>query len=830
LTSVDFNAIDCDTYDHPFINCNALTTVNIGSEVKTIPYGIFYGCTGLTSVTIPNSVTAIGYEAFRGCTGLTSVTIPNSVTSIGFNAFAYCTGLISVDFNAINCAEAGYPFSYCSALTIVNIGSEVEIIPWYAFGKCSNLTSVTIPNSVTTIGPYAFEYCSNLTFLTIGNSVTAIGDRAFSNCRNLTSVTNLNPKPQPMIPSIFENVTIGNVALYVPSGSVAAYKAAYTWRDFNIMGLSDCPSGTFGAGDALTWEVCEGRLTIGGVGVMPDYGAPGHTAPWYAYRADVEAVVVESGVRSIGAWAFADCSRVVSVALPGSVTSIGQGAFIDCPRLTTIEVAADNPSYSSEAGVLFTKSKATIIQYPAAKMGDTYALSESVTTIGDRAFYKCGALKSITLPASLTSIGEWAFGECRPLTDVAVNWIATPPAISRNVFADLTLHSITLHVPSGTGIIYVSADIWQEFNIVEASHPGCPSGVFGEGNALTWEFCEGTLTIGGTGAMPSFGYPNYAPWNMYDEDITTIFIGEGIENIGAWAFARCINLESITIPEKVTSIGSGAFEDCRKLAFVLFSPSSLLTSIGYDAFFGCESLKSIIIPEKVTSIETRTFGYCSNLASVTLPEGILSIGIGAFEACTSLESITIPTSVTSIDKWAFGFCRGLTSLVIPEKVTSIGDMAFYGCQSLKTISLPASLRSIGEEAFADCSKVVEITVNWTTTPPAITEAVFAYVTLSNITLHIPHGTKAMYEAAEVWKEFNIVEQSVGIQVVSRGLTTYVQDGVLHVGGLAAGEAWGVYDVSGRRMRVANGGEATVYLTGRGVYIVRAGNRSVKVVY
>ena len=145
----------------------------------------------IKKVVINNGVTTIGEMAFFFCTGLTSVTIPNSVTSIGN----------------------------------------------YAFRQCTGLTSVTIPNSVTSIGEDAFSECTGLRIVTIGNGVTSIGKEAFSGSTRLSSMTVEATNP-PYCSSSSSIVSNYNIPLYVPAGSVDAYKAADEWKKFtNIQAI-----------------------------------------------------------------------------------------------------------------------------------------------------------------------------------------------------------------------------------------------------------------------------------------------------------------------------------------------------------------------------------------------------------------------------------------------------------------------------------------------------------------------------------------------------------------------------------------------------------------
>ncbi len=249
-----------------FSGCSSLTSVTIGNSVTSIGDRAFSGCSSLTSITIPNSVTSIGKSAFAGCTGLVSVTIPNSVTSIGSYAFTRCDGLTSIDVASDNsnyCSVDGvlfnkdkttliqYPggkqgaytipnnvtsigdgaFGNCSSLTSVTIPNSVTSIGSGAFGNCSSLTSVTIPNSVTSIGNQAFSGCTGLTSVTIPNSVTSIRNGAFWNCSSLTSITCEAVTP-PTLSNTFSGVDKSTCVLYVPAGSVSAYKYADEWKYF----------------------------------------------------------------------------------------------------------------------------------------------------------------------------------------------------------------------------------------------------------------------------------------------------------------------------------------------------------------------------------------------------------------------------------------------------------------------------------------------------------------------------------------------------------------------------------------------------------------------
>ena len=357
----------------------------------------------------------------------------------------------------------------------------------------------------------------------------------------------------------------------------------------------------------------------------------------------------------------------------------------------------------------------------------SYYKGNRVTSIGDRAFYNCTGLTSITIPDSVTSIGKETFSNCIDLTNVTIGNGVT--SIGDSAFYGC----------SKLQDLYIT-DIMAWCNI---------SGL----NNLMW-----------------YGSSNKRLY-INNELVTSITIPDSVTSIGGYAFSFCTGLTSVVIPDSVTSIGERAFRNCTGLTSITI-PNSV-TSIGVYAFHDCTGLTSITIPDSVTSIGEYAFDGCYKLIEVynksalsitagsysngkvacyaknvytneggsklttdeneyviytdeyenilvsyrgterelILPSYITKINQYAFYRCTGLTSVTIPDSVTSISSSAFSGCKGLTSVTIGESVTSIGWGAFSGCSGLTSVTIPNSVTSIGSSSFWGCTGLTSIIVD-----------------------------------------------------------------------------------------------------------------------
>ncbi len=234
-------------------------------------------------------------------------------------------------------------------------------------------------------------------------------------------------------------------------------------------------------------------------------------------------------------------------------------------------------------------------------------IPDSVTSIGNSAFYGCYSLTSVTIPDSVTSIGDSAFYDCDSLTSVTIP--DSVISIGSSAFSCYTsLTSVTI-----------------------------PDSVTSIGNSAFYD-CSG---------------------------LTSVTIGDSVTSIGDSAFFFCFSLTSVIIPDGVITIGADAFYDCYNLTSVTIPGS--VTSIGLKAFSGCDSayteyeygkyIGDLENPYQVLIEVTN-----QNLSTYKIHEDTKIITYGAFSNCTRLTSITIPDSVKTIDVYAFSGCTNLTSV------------------------------------------------------------------------------------------------------------------------------------------------------------------------
>ena len=599
--------------------------------------------------------------------------------------------------------------TYENGKGIIKFDAPVTSIGDYAFNDCGSLKNVTIPNSVTEIGEQAFLNCSSLTSVTIPNSITSIGIYTFKYCSSLTSVT------------IPDSVTsIGDYA-FACCSSLKAFYGKFASEDNRCLIINGVLNSFAPAG--LTEYVIPDSITsIGGQAFLECSNLKSVTIPnsvtsirKYAFRncSSLTSVTIPDGVTSIGERAFQYCTSLTSVTIPDSVTSIGKNAFAGCTSLTSVTIS---DSVTEIGYAVFWKcSSLTSVSIP-----------DNVTSIGGQAFQYCTSLTSVTIPDSVTSIGKNAFDVCSSLTSVYCK-PTTPPAGGQYMF-DQSASGRKIYVPYNSVDVYKSSENWSRYasDIVGYDFETGEVVEIKPNNEIWYTSSDGNIVT--PYATNVFGANIVS--NTYENGKGIIKFDAPITSIGEGAFYNCKRLASVTIPDGVTWIGANIFNSCSKLVSVTIPDS--LTWIGADAFSGCSSLTGVYISDVAAwcyiyfaSSTSNPLYYAHNLylnnrlvTDLIIPDTATAISQYAFYYCNSLASITIGKGVTEIGTAAFYNCKG--KLIINSHRVVEGDYLKEGYPSSElgwlsgamftSVTIGNGIKEIGEYVFYNCSSLTSVTI------------------------------------------------------------------------------------------------------------------------
>lgn len=309
-------------------------------------------------------------------------------------------------------------------------------------------------------------------------------------------------------------------------------------------------------------------------------------------------------------------------------------------------------------------------------------IPNSVTEIGDNAFYECANLMSINIPDEVAYIGKSAFYGCKVLSSVKIP--DSVRKINNQVFqgcSNLTDITISNNIISIGEYAFYGCSKLTEINI--------PNKV---------------ITIG-----------NRAFSNC--TNLRNITISDNLSSLGNFAFENCVSLNSISFPNSLTDAGNGILSGCNNLSQITgkFASSDnrcLIINGKLDAF-ARDGILTYNIPNNATSISEYAFAGCKNLQSITIHDSVTEISDGAFQDCSGLSSIVIGKGLKIIPESAFDGCSSLKTLNIPEGVTSIRSNAFNGCYSLNTTTIPKTVTYFGKTPFAGCTGKVTCNCNLT---------------------------------------------------------------------------------------------------------------------
>ena len=600
----------------------------------------------------------IGDYMFYAMTAMEKIVMPKDVWTIG-------SWNNNNPWNADKTKLSGHPASYNSSY------NNNDNFGCASFYQCVNLREIEFPTTLVYICSKAFGNCVKLTSVTIPEGVELLGNSIFRNCSELVSAS---------LPSTLGNLNKMNSENY-DIINYAGYK--------NINGAMDSnsnisqPSYESSYGCLATFYNCPKLKDVTlaeGIKLLMNRMFLNCTA--------LTSITLPSTLARVNS-AFIGCSGLTEITFPETVVEIG--SLADCTGLTTLSIPSNvnvNDFFCTNCtaltsvnfkGNVGTRISSTSFSGCAALT--SVNIPTGVVTIGNNSFDGCASLAQLTMPEPLATIGEYAFRNsgltgitfqrnltiigkyafdgCKDL--VSINFPANVTEIKEYTFNDcVKLKNIELP----NGLIYIKD---YAFN-------GCAS--------------LGKVTIPG-------GVQNISPGAFKNSGLTEVILKEGVMSLSNNSFDGCLLLKKVTFPTTMKTIGGFSNTGIKEIAF---AEGATPEAISDYAFLNCDSLSTITLPNSIKSLGTGAFYDCDTLKTVKLPTGITKIAKQAFYHCGFLQSITIPQSVTEIGAEAFAACSKLTAISLPSALTTIGIASFHST-GLTSITLPEGMTTIEPGTF-----------------------------------------------------------------------------------------------------------------------------------
>ena len=436
-------------------------------KIKTIEAGAFSkveiesGITPLSSIVLPKGITTIGDDAFSYNTSLTSIKIPNTVTTIGKRAFYGCTNLTSIEIPDSVTYIGDYCFWNCNRLQKIKLSKKIQTINQGLLEGCSSLTEIEIPEGVESIGYAAFRSCDKLTTITLPASLTYITGSALTRLSRLTEVKVADGNNS----FKFENgmllskdgktmymALLTLTEINVPNGVVSIIGDGLSGSSATKIILPDTVSSNFGgavfngmnklttielSGTSKNLKLVDGNLYsydgkrfIKYMGSSKNFTVPEgvETLLNGCITKSMTTLNLPSTLKVIEGWSLTGMSGVKLLNIPASVTTMYTYSFHDNTKL---RVAEGNATYKSIDDVLILNKAGTKV-IMASRNATTYNIPNTVTEIGQNAFYYCNKMTSINIPDSVTTIGAKAFYSCSSLKEITIPQSVT--SIGANAF------------------------------------------------------------------------------------------------------------------------------------------------------------------------------------------------------------------------------------------------------------------------------------------------------------------------------------------------------------------------------------------------------------
>ncbi len=654
--------------------CNSFTSPeNIKSVVfneglKAISTDSFNGCKNISELVIPESVEKIDNSAFKGMCGLKKLTVP------------FVTSKISGWFGNTKCSVcngSSCKFNSNGGVYLPKNFDEIFIMGGVINSGClsyMHIKTVTLGDNVTEIKENALSSSGIETLnFSSGFSVSELPDGAFCN-NNLTSIT-------------------------IPQG-VKIIKRAFVGNPLTKIALND------------GLEVIDGSFE----------------------DTEITKISLPDSLKEIGACSFSDCKNLESIILPDSLEKIGEYSFSGCESLERVTIgkslkeisegafsrtavkkyvlSEENPHYFSEYGIIYT-NKGEFVLYPYGSEEPIYRVSDKVTLLSTELLGSLSCLEAIVVDENnpkYTSIDGVLYNK-----DVT-SLIRYPKAkVAGEYVAPATLREVEEYAFSGVknldSVVFKNNINFKfgcfasaEFQKLTATNLDkqldyyfhCEEDDIFNGNETRTNLKELVLTNQRSDLSDGFA-------SRYR--LQSVELKGTLTQIGELAF-KMADIKTLTLPDSVTEIAAGAFNQCIKLENVKLSNS--LKTIGDEAFYACP-IKNIEFPQNLTSIGAWAFAF-TELQYVELPDKVTFIGRCAFSG-SNVKKTVISENLVDISTEAFQNCRDLEVVVLGSKVKNIEAQAFQNCNSLDMIVIPSSVTSIDDTAFINTSDNLVIYCN-----------------------------------------------------------------------------------------------------------------------
>ncbi len=503
-----------------------------------------------------------------------------------------------------------------------------------AFYDCDTIKGVSLV-CIDSINSKAFYNCSNLEYIVFSDfgSSENVAEDAFDGCENLTNSYYTGNYDN------FLNFTCGfdiflipgKISMYtqtvIPENCSNEWESGY-WHYVNGLPELWPAESILSASEDLESEQLYGDYSISGIGTHVDSTIIIPTMMNYW-----------ENIIAISSNAFLNCTNITDIVIPNTITSIGDGAFSGCTNLTAVYYTGTMEEWES---IIIGENNECLLNVPLyffsidnpKEEGNFWYSYEDVIIIWNVGEDTHSYIAKVTVP-TCTEQGYTTY-----TCDCGDSYV--------DDYVDVLSHNYVDNKCTVCGYEYSSEGL-----------------LFALSDDTTY------YIVAGIGSCT-------------DETliIPAVYKNLPVKEIGESAFIENRTITSVTIPDSVLYIGYEAFACCYNLTNVKLGKN--LLTIGDYAFHLC-AFASIIIPESVTTIDCGAFDECVNLTSITIPGSINTIDLDAFMFCRNLKDVTILDGVTVIDECAFYACRSLTCITIPKSITSVGVLAFSDCDSLISV-------------------------------------------------------------------------------------------------------------------------------------------------